>query len=361
MAGQPQVRRAVVAGADVTAFEAEHQPAANERDPRDDSGSDHQGLAIRLLQHGSPATSRGDPRRSRRQLQSRTAICRKRHVRRVWLWRGRPPWRPLPRPPRVPARQTLAQTQHLRAHFFELRGAALFGFGLDGGDLHLQPRVGFLARAFGLLAQPRLGRLTDESGFRLDGSGRFLFGRLTHLARFVLAALGGFALCLFERAARRIRFLAHARQLGLDPRIRFDAQAFDRGLRVRVRPVQCRLACLLRDGIAQRCRVALRLLVETACLVGLEADALDLLLQLCVGFGLDACDFRLERARGRFLRRLPGFFGGHFAQPLDFLLRLFLGEPCFGGFLAQALELGDQIRIRVGLDASDLALERARG
>ena len=122
-----------------------------------------------------------------------------------------------------------------------------------------------------------------------------------------------------------------------------------------------RLTCLLRGGIAQRFRVAMRLLVETACFLGLQADALDLGLQLCVGFGLDPRDFRLEGARGRFLRRLPGFFGGDFAQPLDFLLRPFLGEPCFGGFLAQALELGDQIRIRVGLDASELAFERARG
>ena len=42
------------------------------------------------------------------------------------------------------------------------------------------------------------------------------------------------------------------------------------------------------------------------------ADAFDFRLQMGVGFGLDTCDFRLERDCGRFLGGLPRLFRGHF-------------------------------------------------
>ncbi len=100
--------------------------------------------------------------------------------------------------------------------------------------------------------------------------------------------------------------------------------------------------------------------METPRFLGLHADALDLGLQLCVGLGLDACHFRLKGVRGGFFCRLPRFFSGDFAQPLDFLLRPLLREPRLGGFLPETFELGDQIRVGVGLDACELALERTR-
>jgi hypothetical protein len=118
---------------------------------------------------------------------------------------------------------------------------------------------------------------------------------------------------------------------------------------------------LLRGGVTLRRACALRHLVEAAGLFGLRAHPFDFRLQVCVGLGPDAGDFRFECDRGSLLGRLPCLFGRDFAKPLDFLLRFLLSEPCFGGLLAQSLELGDQIRIGICLGACELGLELACG
>ena len=164
--------------------------------------------------------------------------------------------------------------------------------------------------------------------------------------RFLLPSLGRFALRLFERAARLVRFLAHARQLGFEARIGFGAQPLDRAFERARGGLLRRVASFLCGGITHRVGVALRLLVQAPCLLGLHADALDLGLQVRVGVRLDAGDFRLERARGGLLGRLPSFFSSDLTQPLDFLLGFLLCEPRLGGLLAQAFELGDQIARR---------------
>ena len=80
-----------------------------------------------------------------------------------------------------------------------------------------------------------------------------------------------------------------------------------------------------------------------------------------IGLGLDAGDFRFERASRGFFGLLTGFDLGALAEQLDFLLRVFVRAARFGGFLAQPLELGEQAGFRFGAYARDFGLERAGG
>ena len=256
-------------------------------------------------------------------------------------------------------RRCLAEAQHLRADFLEFCRASLIGLGLDGGDLHLQPRIRFLARAFSFLTQAGFGRLADQCGFGLDRACGFLVGRFTQFACFLLTPFGRFTLRLFERALGRVCFFANTRKFRFEPGIGLGTQPFDRVVERACGLLLCLFAAPCARGVTLSGAGSLRHLVQAACLIGLEADAFDFLLQMCVSLGLDAGHFRLERDCRRFLGRLSGLFGRDFAKPFDFLLRLLLSESRLGGFLAQAFELGDQIRIGIGLDACEFGFELA--
>jgi hypothetical protein len=103
----------------------------------------------------------------------------------------------------------------------------------------------------------------------------------------------------------------------------------------------------------------LRLLLVALALLGLGAHACELFVQPGIGLGLDTRHFCFEGESGGLFGLLTGFDLGPFAKQLDFPLRVFVGAPRFGGFLAQPFELREETGFGFGTDARDFAFERA--
>ena len=168
----------------------------------------------------------------------------------------------------------------------------------------------------------------------------------------------GFHLRLRLRQPRFGGFLPQSLELAVKAGFGLLADAIDLALERARRGFVRGLAGFLRGGVTRLLGVALRLLLCAAGLVGFFADAFELRAEARVGIGSHARDFDLERPRGGFLRGALGLERGRFAQRLRFELALFL---CLRGFATKALELGLQLGVGFPARALDFGFEQLRG
>ena len=181
------------------------------------------------------------------------------------------------------------------------------------------------------------------------------------LARFFSGDLAqplDFLLRLLLREPRLGRFLTQAFELGDQLRVRVGLDAHDFALeRTRGRFLRRLPGFSVATDVAREI-VGLRTLPR---IFGFGAYARELRVELRIGVGADTCDFGFELASGGFLRRHARFLRGEFAQRLGFELGLRLCQARFGRFLAQALEVCPETSLGLGADPRDFGLERACG
>ena len=124
-----------------------------------------------------------------------------------------------------------------------------------------------------------------------------------------VARLFGVALRLFLRELRFVGFLANAFELALQTRIGFAANTFDFGIERRGRRLLRGFSCQTRFRVAGLLGLEVRLLLRQTGSFGFLTQALDLGLHSGLGLFARACDFRCDRARRCFVGDALGFLG----------------------------------------------------
>jgi len=211
----------------------------------------------------------------------------------------------------------------------------------------------FLPKPIELAAKTGFRLFADACDLALEGAGGGFVRSLAGFLRCDVALTIGLALGLLLGAAALLGFDPDAFELGTETRIGLGFDAGDFGfegaggglLRGTLRFLRCRLAQRLRFDRALRLFV-LRLLTQM----------FELAFQTRVGFAANACDLGLDRARGRFFGGALGVLRGLLAGLLGIALRLLLRTAGLVGVFADALEFGFETSICVAADARDFGL-----